>query len=605
MKKSFIFMLILFLMSFPLNIKGLSYYDSNNQYTVNSLEIKKIFEEFYKEQNVVNILPSNNKAVDIVLFAGQSNMVGKGYASEANLNVKQQAGFEMRFNKRNEAAGIKYLKDSTSLKTSLIPAFANSYYNNTGTSIIAIQSAVSGSSVNDWKENSNNFKNAKKKLLETIKYVKNHPQNFKLRHIYMVWYQGEADKPTLDYEKKLTSLFNSMKKIGVEKNFLIRIGHLYKVKDKKGEHKQKDNFNKYTNMIKLQTEFCRKSDNAVLISTRAAALSLVKGPSTNNSEKLSKISDMMKDQVHFTQLALNLIGSEAGKNMAYYVNNGKEPEILDLEYKTNNNDYYYTGYDTSASLTNKQTQFFYDKAREFVRDGNKKGILQYGILSKYKAYNLQSVYYGSENYNKMKVIYMDKFKKGNYIGLDCSGFASFIYHYVYGLSFDNKGKPWSTGDYLNNPITTESGNNQKNISMFKYVGELNSSKKEYTLYSARKKFKLRTGDLIIGKNSDTDAHIVIYIGKVKSNKKDLVLNSTSASEHNIKVGNKRYNIDFAYLTEDNFDNAKNFSHKYKKVTVLRLNDNVLPSNFIGNSYKVDFSKISNKKGSYKFIPLYN
>lgn len=50
MKKSFIFMLILFLMSFPLNIKGLSYYDSNNQYTVNSLEIKKYLKNFIKSR---------------------------------------------------------------------------------------------------------------------------------------------------------------------------------------------------------------------------------------------------------------------------------------------------------------------------------------------------------------------------------------------------------------------------------------------------------------------------------------------------------------------------------------------------------------------------
>lgn len=108
--------------------------------------------------------------------------------------------------------------------------------------------------------------------------------------------------------------------------------------------------------------------------------------------------------------------------------------------------------------------------------------------------------------------------------------------------------------------------------------------------------------MIIGRNSNNDAHIVIYIGKVKNNKKDLVLNSTSVAKHNIKSGSKRYNIDFAYLTEDNFAGAKNFSHEYKNITVLRLNNGVLPNNFIGNSYEVDFSKLNSKNGSYKFLP---
>lgn len=115
---------------------------------------------------------------------------------------------------------------------------------------------------------------------------------------------------------------------------------------------------------------------------------------------------------------------------------------------------------------------------------------------------------------------------------------------------------------------------------------------------------MRTGDLIIGKNSDKDAYIVIYIGKVKNNKKYLVLNSTSMSKHNIKVGDKRYNIDFAYLTKDNFEDAENFSHNYKNVIILRLNNGIMPNNFIGNSYYIDFSKLNNKKQSYNFIPKY-
>lgn len=83
-----------------------------------------------------------------------------------------------------------------------------------------------------------------------------------------------------------------------------------------------------------------------------------------------------------------------------------------------------------------------------------------------------------------------------------------------------------------------------------------------------------------------------------------MLNSTSVEEHNITVDGKRYHIDYAYLTKDNFDNAQNFSHTYKNVTVLRLNNGILPSNFIGNDYEVDFSKLNNTTSAYQFVPKY-
>lgn len=604
--KYFLFILVVVLCVFciPIHSQALVYYDDNKFYQEEtSPEIADILQEFQQEQNVVTAEPNQEKEVDIVLFLGQSNMVGQGYSKDVTVNVKQQAGFEMRFNSSNSVAGIKYLKNSTTLNTSLIPAFANAYYNNTGVPIIAIESAVSGSSIKEWQSGKPYYETAKRKLLNTINYVQTHPENFKLRHVYMVWYQGETDSPNLAYESQLNTLFTNMKNIGVTQNFIIRIGHLYRAPDKAGEQTQKNKFNKYTEMIKLQTEIPRKSNLSVLISTRAATLSLVKGPAKDSSIEFPKISNFMHDQVHFSQLGLDLIGSEAGVNAASYVKLGKEPEIKDFEYSTKGHDFYYTGYDESTSLTEKQKDFFYHKSRTFVREGNQAGLLQYGILSKYKAYQLQLVYYGSEFYNGLKVLYMDHFRPGNYLGFDCSGFTSFLYHYVFGLSFDVNGTPWTTSNYLDSPMI-EKPNSNKMINLFKYVGELKSDQKEYTLYSAREKFTLKTGDMIIGKNDNQDAHIVIYIGKVTSNNQDIVLHSTSLPSHNIAYHSTRYPIDYAYLTEKNFDGTQNFSHEYKWVTVLRLNNDILPSNFIGNKYNVDFKALSGGKTNYQFIPIF-
>lgn len=616
MRKYFLVCLLLFFL-FPFSVKALVYYDSSKSYSFDSSEIQSAISEMQQEQSVQNVSSKGNKLVDIVIFAGQSNMVGKDNSGRNTISSITNSGFEMRFNSKQQAVGIKYLSNSTDLKTSLIPAFANAYYNNTGVPIIAVQTAVSGSKISSWQKNGKNYKNAIAKMKSTISYVESHPENFNLRNIYFVWYQGESDTPNLTYENNLQKLFQNTKEAGVDQNFLIRIGHLYHATDTSNDNLEKQKFNRYTNMIKLQTEFTRKNDLAILVSTKAALLSLEKNPSVAADGSLNQISDMMIDQVHFSQMALNIIGSEAGKNAASYVNTGTPPMIKDVEYANGSYDFYYTGYDSSLSFTEEQKDFFYDKSREFVREGNQSGLLQYGILSKYKAYQLQTVYYPSYKYNGTTIMYMGKnnkkdFKKGNYLGFDCSGFVSFIYHYVFGLPFDYarivdgqvvNHNPWSTSQYLSQPQSPKYGTNYF-INTFKYVGELKSTKKKYTLYSAKQKFKLSTGDLIIGKNSDTDAHIVIYIGKVKKNKKDLVLNSTSVAEHNIKVDGKRYHTDYAYLTKDNFDNAKNFSHTYKNITVLRLNNGIMPDNFIGNDYTVDFSKLNNNIPAYQFIPKY-
>lgn len=611
---TFVITIILFLTQ-DADVHALVKYDDNKSYSMNDMEILNITNEQIKEQTEKNAQQLENKQVDIIVFAGQDNMRGSEMPEEITTESIWNSGYELRYNAGNHVIGIKRLCDSERLNSTLIPAFVNSYYNNTGAPVLAIDVTKRTSSINDWSENGEKYKELKTKLEEGIKYVTNNPQSFTLRNIYMVWYQGESDVYDLEnYEIKLTKFLENVKSLGVKQNFMIRIGHLYRASGTSDDNRQRDSFDSFTQMIKLQTEFNRKSDLSVLVSTKAAVLSLVKGPSSDRE----KISDMMINQLRLSQRALEIVGSEAGKNAAYYVNKNKEPRLLDLEYKDDDFDYYYTGFDDSQGLTDLQSKFLYKKMKKYIKEGNESGVLQYGSYAKQRAYQLELVSYNEEYLNGNKIIYMDNgFKSGNYIGLDCSGFTSFVYHYTFGLPFDYtryaptvngrrapiKGTPWTTREYLNNPTSLEFGKNNK-ISTLKYVGELKSETQDYTLYSAAQNFPLRTGDLIIGKNNDIDAHIVIYIGKDSINGNHVVLNSTSLSNHNVSNNGIRYHVDFAYLTPDNFDGATNFSHKYTDVTVLRLNNNVMPNNFIGNEFNVNFSNLQTKVSGYKFQGLY-
>lgn len=226
MRKYFLVCLLLFFL-FPFSVKALVYYDSSKSYSFDSSEIQSAIFEMQQEQSVQNVSPKGNKLVDIVVFAGQSNMVGKDNSGRNTISSITNSSFEMRFNSKQQAVGIKYLSNSTDLKASLIPAFANAYYNNTGVPIIAVQTAVSGSKISSWQKNGKNYKNAIAKMKSTISYVESHPENFNLRNIYFVWYQGESDTPNLTYENNLQKLFQNTKEAGVDQNFLIRIGHLY------------------------------------------------------------------------------------------------------------------------------------------------------------------------------------------------------------------------------------------------------------------------------------------------------------------------------------------------------------------------------------------
>lgn len=597
--------------------KALIKYDDNFFYQLSDSEIIQILEEKEEEQSKKNIEQIGNKQVDLIIFAGQDNMTGSGMSEEVTVESIWNSGYEIRFDTNVQAVGVRRIGNADTLKTTLVPAFVNAYYNNTGAPVLAVHTSADSSSISSWAEGTPKYNELKTKIESSIDYVRSHTENFTLRRVFMVWFQGERDVDDLDsYELNLISFFESVKAIGVEQIFMIRTGHLYRASGTSDDEKQRRRFNAYTKMIKKQTEFNRKSNLSVLVSVKAAALSLVKGGANTTG---GKISDMMINQMRFSQLALDIIGSEAGMNAAYYANTGKEPIMQDLEYKDDLSDYYYTGFDSSQGLTDAQARFLYQKMMKLISEGNAAGILQYGILSKQKAYQLRLVPYESVFLNGREVIFMDgNFTPGNYIGLDCSGFASFAYHYAFGLPFDYtlyaassdpdirvpvEGTPWSTREYLNNPTALQL-NTERKISMFKYVGELKSDVREYTLLSPTQHFVLRTGDLIIGKNTTEDAHIIMYIGRDSNNGKHVYLHSTSNAGYNANRNGKRYHIDFAFLSPESVDGSVPVTHLYKTVTVLRLNNGILPENFIGNSYDVDFSELNTTENGYHFEAEY-
>ena len=260
--------------------------------------------------------------VDVILFAGQSNMSGVGDASLAPV-VPKGVGYEFRaitdptrlyplaepFGENEHNPGMCDDRGLLERTGSLVSAFVNSYYAQTRTPVVAVSASRGSSKMHTWLKENGLFLDAGQRLDACLKYLNADP-SYKIRHIYMVWLQGESDtsakKTPEDYEEKLTELFDNFKILGVEKCFVIRIG-LDLERDSEG----------IDHVIEAQTELCRTSEDFVLVSTQAVTLN---------------DRGMMQDRVHYTQEGYNFIGEEAGTNAGSYVETGVEPFMEDPYY---------------------------------------------------------------------------------------------------------------------------------------------------------------------------------------------------------------------------------------------------------------------------------
>ena len=668
---------------------------SGEAYTCNDSDILcNVIKEKDEQQKTGEKLNSNGY-VDVVLFAGQSNMAGEGgNIDDATIKLNGETLYNVNFNGNNVTSINSITSNSKDeVRKTLIPAFANSYFNKTGVPIIAINAAVNKSDASSWQPDQTNYINAVSKLKNTITYINNNDTSKKIRRVFVVWWQGEADvgnvvdknigndkiadeskfyqniDERLEYKRKLNHIFSGFKNsisdisnISV-KCFMIRTGHMWKNMDDENPKKiyYYNRYNEYSNMLDVLNEYAKSTPSVVMVSTKAALLTRVKG----GYEKDKRLSYMLTDMIHLSTPALEIIGSDAGSNVAQYFKSNKEPELRDYEFDKDGVPYYYTGYDNSSTLTNFQKELLKEKISDFISEGNDVGVLQYGAFVEQYAYRFRLVtyyldgkvttpllstylhnnpilgfhrtenvdtyiyyYYHSKNkddrspilfssnpnlfgteFSKIPDVVDSKLEK-DFIGLECSGFAATMYHYVFGTDFsydhnnnpDDLTKPWSTREFQSN-FALNTYDKTKRVDAFKVLFHFNSATENYTLNDAVASpyvgsVKLEVGDLIIGHNEVGDAHVVIYMGK--ENNKDIVAQSSQTSNSNIAVikngKSVKYNMGYQYLED--------FDKKYKSLMVLRLNNNIISKSLVGNSYKVDFKTINNLNMQYKFTPEY-
>ena len=261
--------------------------------------------------------------VDLFIFMGQSNM--SGFGGDATLAPEVPKGWGYEYKAISNPGGLLHMVDPFGLNEdntesgvsgtrragTLVPAFTNTYYENTGVPIVGVSCSRGSTDTEFWMPGGKPLEDAINRQLSAENWLCEN--GYVIRNNFMVWLQGESDsrKSVQEYKSNLIDITKEMiNKTCVTNCMIIRIG------------KESPVSSAHDNVIQAQTELSMEYEEFVMASTLAV---------TFPNEGL------MSDNVHYTQEGYNLLGADAGKNVAYYVNNAREPSMYDSHYS---NTYY-------------------------------------------------------------------------------------------------------------------------------------------------------------------------------------------------------------------------------------------------------------------------
>ena len=267
-------------------------------------------DRFEKIESITN----TDEKVDLVLFAGQSNMAGKGVSKEA---PKVYKGYEFRAisdptrlydisepfglyeNKQNGIndtwENMKVLRKEG--KAGMVSAFANEYYSYTGKAIVGVSCSEGATVIDGWLPGNGRYEDLVSRA-NSAKIFMAEKEGYTIEHTYLVWCQGESDGDAgtteEEYEAKLNDLFSTLIDNDiVDHCFVIAIG----------QNGKKNGL--YDDIRNAQLNLCNISDNCSLA-----------------SDEFYNLKDHMIDEYHFDQYSYNLVGKEAGKFCTLYnINN--------------------------------------------------------------------------------------------------------------------------------------------------------------------------------------------------------------------------------------------------------------------------------------------
>lgn len=248
---------------------------------------------------------------DLFLFAGQSNMAGRGVTSprwpETAPALTSGAGLEYRAVSdpgnlypiaepfgaaENDPDGIF----EPGMKTgSLVTAFVNAYYAGAGVPVIGVSASKGGSAIARWQGRGDLLTDALGRFERARRYLAG--REVPIRHRYLLWCQGETDGDHGTAPDAYKAMFDNMmarcRAAGLEHCFLIAIG----------QYNGGKGFD-YAAIHRAQLELAAERPDVTLVSDAFWSM---------------RDRGLMKDDFHYYQQAYNEVGTAAGNVTAAFV----------------------------------------------------------------------------------------------------------------------------------------------------------------------------------------------------------------------------------------------------------------------------------------------
>ena len=243
------------------------------------------------------------KKVSLLIFAGQSNMAGRGQFELAP-KVETNRAFEFRVISdptrlypveepfgvnENNPNGI-YEPDMK--KGSMVSSFLNSFAPESDSDVVALSASKGGSIIVEWQPESAYYEDLLKRINKTKIWLQEN--NYCIENTLFLWLQGETDGDlgtTKEEYRELTSnFFACLLKKAVDEIFVLEIGN------------HRDDPNKYVPIRQAQQEL-GNIEHVTFVPTSLKKMAILKH---------------MIDQFHYDQIAYNQLGNETAQFISNY-----------------------------------------------------------------------------------------------------------------------------------------------------------------------------------------------------------------------------------------------------------------------------------------------
>lgn len=353
-------------------------YDEVSDEWINDVHNKKI--ETQTEKRVIDLYAIWAEDVDLVLFFGQSNMVGytgmykyeqetkdtrdiskyidsdiiKEYKTfnYVSVQVPENIAFDYKINSKNEGTlemitsktkilgeksiyinnklryskkGDKYYSLLPSYGTNMIPQFAKTYYEETGNKMVSVMASNGGEPIrnflpstdSEYNDEQHIYEAAKEKYLSAIEYLESN--GYRVVNRFYVMYQGCSD--ATEELSKDNLYYDAYMKVHnyLKKDLGLSFGVIVETSWKINEKNDVDN---YVKKIHEEQEKLIKNNKDIILGSNLGYVAYDKEYKELFALEEVPVDDkVVNNSIHLTAASLSQIGKDSAKNVAKYLKN--------------------------------------------------------------------------------------------------------------------------------------------------------------------------------------------------------------------------------------------------------------------------------------------